>query len=96
MDGRDEHLSDLCALEWGRFGTTKLAPDDPVVVARHLDACEGCRRRLAEFRALDRSIFPYGAPVEDPRSIDRRRALVRWVFVASVVASITAAFLIFR
>ena len=79
----DEHLTDLACFEWVRFKATKLAPESGATVLAHLGSCPPCAAKVEDFRVLERSMEPYGAPL----STSRPRAWRRAVLFALVTAA---------
>ena len=61
------HLSDELLLR-------HLDGEGTHAAAAHVEACVGCRRRLARLRDVSFAIEGYSASLADPRSADRQRA----------------------
>jgi hypothetical protein len=53
--GGHEKFQELCAL----YPTGSLSEPELASLCQHLETCEGCRRLLAEYRALDRTVVPF-------------------------------------
>jgi hypothetical protein len=81
----DDHLTDLAALEWARFGETRLAPEGSAAVTEHLEGCAGCRKRVEDFGRMERLMHPWGeAGPEDRRPVVFRRVVVGVVVVVVI------------
>lgn len=63
------HLTDVACLEWVRHKRIRLAPETTSGVGIHLAGCEACRRKVADFEALERSFHAFGAPMPRPRGL---------------------------
>lgn len=57
------HLSPLSLFEWARDGALEYAPETPFRMEAHLGRCAACRGQIDAYRALHRSVEPWGAPL---------------------------------
>jgi hypothetical protein len=64
-----QHLTDVACLEWVRHRRIELAPETTSGVDIHLKDCADCRKKVADFEALERSFHPFGAPMARPTAL---------------------------
>jgi anti-sigma factor RsiW len=64
-----QHLTDVACLEWVRHRRIALAPETTAGVEIHLSGCPECRRKVADFEALERSFHAYGSAMPPPRAL---------------------------
>ena len=81
------HLTDIACLEWVRHRHVTLAPETTTSVEEHLSRCAECRKKVADFEALERSFNPYGSPMPVPRAVRIGKALM----IAGIVLGVAAA-----
>ena len=81
-----QHLTDVACLEWVRHRKITLAPETTSGVDIHLKDCAACRKKVADFEALERSFHPYGSPMPRPTALRIGTALK----VAAIVLAAAA------
>jgi hypothetical protein len=82
-----QHLTDVACLEWVRNKRIALAPETTGGVEVHLAGCAECRKKVADFEALERSFHPYGSPMSRPGALAIGKAIM-WTAIALGVAGL--------
>ena len=84
-----QHLTDVACLEWVRNKRIALAPETTSGVEIHLADCADCRKKVADFEALERSFHPYGSPMSRPTALKIGKA-IKWAAIVLGVAGVVA------
>lgn len=84
-----QHLTDVACLEWVRNKRIALAPETTGGVEVHLAGCAECRKKVADFEALERSFHPYGSPMSRPTALKIGKA-IKWAVIVLGVAGVVA------